>query len=90
MRAFAMVLSKYNPFGRRREALSRIERFDRSLSMELATPGYCTLIATFCPEALRTALWTCPIEAAAIGLSSNEEKRSRQSAPRLLARTLSR
>ena len=87
MRAFAMVLSKYRPLGRRRDAVSRIERLERSLSMELATPGYCTFTATLWLDSLRVALWTWPIEAAAMGFSSNDENNSRQSAPRLLART---
>ena len=55
--------------------------------MESATPGYWTFTATRWPEDFRVALWTWPIDAAAIGLSSKEEKRSRQSAPRLLVRT---
>ena len=76
--------------GRRREAVRRIERLERSLSMEEATPGYWTFTATRWPEDLRVALWTWPIEAAAMGFSSKEEKSSRQSDPRLLARTLLR
>ena len=76
--------------GRRREAVSRIARFDRSLSIELATPGYCTLTATRWPDDLSTALWTCPMDAAAMGFSSKDEKSSRQFAPRLLAMTLLR
>ncbi len=76
--------------GRRREAVRRIARLLRSESIELATPGYWTLTATRLPVDLRTALCTCPIEAAAMGFSSKEVKSSRQAEPRLLARTLLR
>ena len=64
-----------------------MERLLRSESIELATPGYCTFTATRWPVDWRTAPWTWPIEAAAMGRSSKEEKRSRQSLPRLLAST---
>lgn len=70
--------------------MRRSERFERSLSMEDATPGYCTLTATRWPVDLRVALWTWPMEAAAMGFSSKVEKSSRQSEPRLSARTLLR
>ncbi len=65
-------------------------RLLRSESIESATPGYWTLTATRLPVDLRTALWTWPIEAAAIGFSSKDEKSSHQSEPRLLARILLR
>ena len=55
--------------------------------MELATPGYWTLMATCWPVDARMAPWTWPIEAAAMGFSSKEVKRERQSDPRFFART---
>ena len=55
--------------------------------MELATPGYWTLMATRMPVDFSTAPWTWPIEAAAMGSSSKLEKSSRQLAPRLEAST---
>ena len=44
-------------------------RLLKSLSIDCRTPGNCTLIATISPD-LRVALWTCPMEAAANGLTS--------------------
>jgi hypothetical protein len=41
-----------------------------SLSMLWATPGYWTLIANSRPS-LYVTRWTCPIDAAAIGLTPN-------------------
>ena len=67
-----------------------MERLLRSESMLFATPGYWTLTATRWLLDARTAPWTWPIEAAAMGFSSKEENRDRQSDPRLEARTLSR
>ena len=67
-----------------------MERLFRSESIESATPGYCTLTATGSPVLARTAEWTWPIEAAAMGTSLKVVKRSRQFGPRLSVRTLSR
>ena len=48
--------------------------------MLAAMPGYCTLIASSRPD-FSVARCTCPIEAAAIGRTSNRAKRRRQSLP---------
>ena len=44
-------------------------KMNRSRKMMGSTPGLCTLTATSWPVSLSTALYTCPKEAAAMGLS---------------------
>ena len=56
--------------------------------MLVATPGYCTLIASVRPSRV-SALWTCPMDAAAIGRGSNRRNCLRQSGPHWSRRTLS-
>mmetsp|Transcript_38269 Transcript_38269/g.81684 ORF Transcript_38269/g.81684 Transcript_38269/m.81684 type:complete len:207 (+) Transcript_38269:974-1594(+) len=71
-----MTFSRNNPGGARPVAFTSMERLDRSDSMESATPGYCTLTATFVISDVVEGddivpRWTWPIEAAANGRSSN-------------------
>src|SRR5919202_680474 len=55
-------------------ALSRSDRMARS------TPGYCTLTATSRPSGI-TALWTWPMDAAALGIGSQSRNSRSGSAP---------
>ena len=58
----------------------------KSLSSARPAPGYWIFTATSRPSRQR-ARCTCPIEAAAAGLSLNSANASRQSGPRSSART---
>ena len=54
-------------------SLARYPRRAMSMSTVSSMPGLCTLTTTSWPETV-TALWTCAMEAAAIGVSSMDEK----------------
>src|SRR3954447_13984823 len=57
-----------------------IPRFCMSARTASATPGYCTFTATVRPSS-RRALYTCPIDAAAIGTGSKVSKTSSSFSP---------
>jgi hypothetical protein len=61
-------------------------RFCMSARTAAATPGYCTLTATSRPSC-SVALYTWPIEAAAIGTGSNVAKTSSSLSPYSLSST---
>src|SRR6266446_1355572 len=90
----ARVSTTSTGFSRRRvgwvRSVSRASHKNRSRSRATARaiPGRNTLTATSCPSVV-TAKWTCAIEAAATGVSSNEAKRlatGRPNSPSIRAR----
>ena len=62
------------------------ETWARSLSSAGPAPGYWTLTATARPSR-QMPRWTCPIDAAATGLSSNSTKLRRHRGPSCSAST---
>ena len=66
----------------------RLKRWSwrRSAMMASSAPGYWTFTATSRPSC-HTARWTCPMLAAAAGVSSNSRNRSRQPRPNCSAST---
>ena len=77
----AIVFCKYRPFGNRADDRSKIDRLPKSEEIEDAIPGNWILTATGRPVEAIVALWTCPIEAEAIGTLSNVENIFCQSVP---------
>ena len=82
-----MVLSRNNPFGNNALAVNRSLMYPKSLVMESLMLGNWILTATDSSlpvgetEGESTALWTCPMDAAAKGMRSNDAKFDIQSGP---------